>query len=324
MSTENPINNRSFDRPRAFRIFFIILVAICVLGFLYWLVVSRNSESTDDAYVAGSQIQIISQIEGAISTINISETQSVKQGQILFQIDPTEVKIASEKADIDLLNAFSDYQKRKTLEGDASVSREELEHSQLAFLKAQANARQAYINFLRAQVQSPANATVAKRYAQIGQRVAPGTPLALMVALEQIWVDANFKEDQLKNIRVGQPVKLESDVYGGKMEYRGKVVGFSPGTGSTLALLPAQNATGNWVKVVQRLPVRIALDTDDLKSFPLQIGFSMNVKVDTNNRAGTPLQAMDQGHIDGTDIYQNQFDAADRHIQTLLKQFKKQ
>jgi membrane fusion protein (multidrug efflux system) len=320
---ENTSQNNSFNRPKAFKIFFIVLVAICLLALIYWFMFSRNSESTDDAYVAGSQIQIVSQIEGAAATVNVSETQAVKEGQILFRIDPTEVKIASEKADIDLLNTFSDYQKRKALDGDASVSREELEHAQLAFLKARANARQAYINVLRAEIQSPANATLAKRYAQVGQRVAPGTSLALMVASEGVWVDANFKEDQLKGIRIGQPVKLESDIYGRKMEYRGKVVGFAPGTGSTLALLPAQNATGNWVKVVQRLPVRVAIDADDLKDFPLHIGLSMNVTVDTSNQSGKPLQAMEEGPVDGTDIYQKQFDAAEKHLEALLKQFKR-
>lgn len=319
---ETTQENKSFDRPKAFKIFSVFLACLTILILVYWLVFSRNSESTDDAYVSGSQIQVVAQIEGAVSSVNVSETQAVKEGQTLFRVDPTEVKIASEKADIDLLNANSDYQKRKGLEPDASVSREELEHSHLAVLKAAANARQAYINLLRTNIQSPANATLAKRYAQVGQRVAPGTPLALMVANDEIWVDANFKEDQLKNIRVGQTVKLESDIYGGKIEYRGKVIGFAPGTGSTLALLPAQNATGNWVKVVQRLPVRIALNSEDLKHYPLHIGLSMNVKVDTSHPEGMPLQAMEEGSITDTTIYQKQYDNAEAHIQSLLKKTK--
>ena len=320
---ENTANNSAFNRPKAFKIFFAILIAIFFLGILYWLIFSRNSEFTDDAYVGGSQIQVVSQIEGAIATVNVSETQSVEEGQTLFRIDPTEVMIASEKADIDLRNADADYQKRKALQGDASVSKEELEHSQLALQKAIANARQAYINLLRVDVQSPAKATLAKRYAQVGQRVAPGTQLALMVASDQIWVDANFKEDQLKNIRIGQPVKLESDIYGSKVDFHGKVVGFAPGTGSTLALLPPQNATGNWVKVVQRLPVRIELDVNELNKNPLNIGLSMNVKVDTSNHEGSALQPMDKGPISDTTIYQKQFDKAERHIQTLLSKPKK-
>lgn len=316
-------DSKSFNRPKAFKIFFIALACLVVLGLVYWVVFGRNTESTDDAYVAGSQVQIVAQIEGAVSSVNISETQAVQEGQILFKIDPTEVKIVSEKSDIDLLNASADYQKRSLLQGDAAVSKEELEHTHLALRKAVANARQAYINLLRADIQSPTRATLAKRYAQIGQRVAPGTPLALMVANDEIWVDANFKEDQLKNIRVGQAVKLESDIYGGKIEYHGKVVGFAPGTGSTLALLPAQNATGNWVKVVQRLPVRIALEPDELRNFPLHIGLSMNVKVDTGKLDGVPLQAMASGPISNTSIYQIEFEAAEKHIQLLLQASKK-
>lgn len=316
---ETIAEKKTFDRPKAFKIFGIALSCILLASIIYWLLFGRNSESTDDAYVAGSQVQIVAQIEGAIAAVNVSETQTLNEGQILFKIDPTEVKIASEKADIDLLNANADYQKRSALQGDAAVSKEELEHSHLALRKAVENARQAYINLLRTEVQSPTKATLAKRYAQIGQRVAPGTPLALIVANNEIWVDANFKEDQLKNIRVGQPVSLDSDIYGRKMEYHGKVAGFAPGTGSTLALLPAQNATGNWVKVVQRLPVRISLDQDELKQFPLHIGLSMDAKVDTSHHDGLPLQAMEGGPASETDIYRKQFESAENHIQALLQ-----
>jgi len=310
--------SKKFDRPKSFKILGVVLAILFFLALIYWLVFGLHSESTDDAYVAGSQVQIVAQIEGAIAAVNVSETQAVKEGQILFRIDPTEAKIASEKADIDLLNAYADYEKRNSLQGDAAVSKEELEHSYLSFRKANENARQAYINLLRAEVESPTNAILAKRYAQIGQRVAPGAVLGLLVAKDEIWVDANFKEDQLRNIRVGQPVKLESDIYGGKIEYHGKVVGFAPGTGSTLALLPAQNATGNWVKVVQRLPVRIDLDEAQLKDFPLRIGLSMNVKVDTSNHEGLPLQAMNDGTPLDTNIYRKQYEVAENHIKSLF------
>jgi membrane fusion protein (multidrug efflux system) len=319
---ETVTKKNKFNRPKAFKVFGIVLVMIVLLAVLYWLVFQRHTESTDDAYVNGSQVQIVSQIDGAVASVRISETQGVKEGQTLFLIDPTEVKIASEKADIDVLNAAADYQKRIALQGDASVSKEELEHAQLALRKATENARQAYINLLRTNVQSPTQATVAKRYAQVGQRVAPGTNLALLVADDDIWVDANFKEDQLKNMRIGQVVHLESDLYGSKMKYQGKVVGFSPGTGSTLALLPAQNATGNWVKIVQRLPVRITLNPNELKNYPLNLGLSMNVTVDTTDQAGLPLQAMDKGFISSTQIYQKQYDAAEKHLALLLQKKK--
>ena len=113
---------------------------------------------------------------------------------------------------------------------------------------------------------------VARRSVQVGQRVAPGTPLMAIVPLDGVWVDANFKEVQLKRMRIGQPVTLTADVYGSSVKYHGRVVGFSAGTGSAFAVLPAQNATGNWIKVVQRLPVRIQLDQTELDAHPLRIG----------------------------------------------------
>jgi len=125
---------------------------------------------------------------------------------------------------------------------------------------------------------------------QVGQRVAPGTVLMTVAPLEDVWVDANFKENQLAHLRPGQPVELAADAYGGSVTYHGRVAGFSAGTGSAFALLPAQNASGNWIKVVQRVPVRIALDRKELDEHPLQIGLSMKVDVDTHNRAAGRLE----------------------------------
>jgi membrane fusion protein (multidrug efflux system) len=130
---------------------------------------------------------------------------------------------------------------------------------------------------------------VAKRTVQLGQRVAAGAPLMSLIALNQLWVDANFKEVQLRNIRIGQPVTLTADVYGKKVEYKGTVVGLSAGTGAAFALLPAQNATGNWIKVVQRVPVRIALDAQQLAKNPLRVGLSMEATVDITDQSGKSL-----------------------------------
>ena len=121
-----------------------------------------------------------------------------------------------------------------------------------------------------------------------GQRVAAGTALMAVVPLDQVWVDANFKEVQLRNIRIGQPVTLTADLYGGKVEYHGTVAGFGAGTGAAFALLPAQNATGNWIKVVQRVPVRIALDPGELAAHPLRVGLSMKVQVETRQARQMP------------------------------------
>src|SRR5262249_38919258 len=149
-------------------------------------------------------------------------------------------------------------------------------------LAARADYVQAWLGLRRNAVVSPVSGYVGKRSVQVGSRVIPGTALMSIVPLDQLWVDANFKESELRNLRVGQPAKLEADTYGGKVQYHGKVLGLSPGTGSAFSLLPAQNATGNWIKVVQRVPVRIALDAAELREHPLRIGLSMDVTVDTH------------------------------------------
>ncbi|KXV06272.1 hemolysin D [Caballeronia megalochromosomata] len=150
--------------------------------------------------------------------------------------------------------------------------------------------RDAWLAYARTTLPAPVTGYVAQRSVQVGQRVSPGTPLMSVVPLDQVWVDANFKEWQLRSIRVGQPVELTADVYGSKVTYHGKVVGFTPGTGSALALLPAQNATGNWIKVVQRLPVRIGIPASELEKHPLRVGLSMNVDVDVRNTYGDAPQ----------------------------------
>jgi membrane fusion protein (multidrug efflux system) len=154
---------------------------------------------------------------------------------------------------------------------------------------AAAKVREAYLAYARTALPAPVSGFVARRAVQVGQRVSPGSPLMTVVPLDQVWVDANFKEGQLPNLRAGQPVKLVADAYGGAVEYHGRVAGFGAGTGSAFALLPAQNATGNWIKVVQRVPVRIALDPAELRQHPLQIGLSMEVSIDTHDRAGERL-----------------------------------
>ncbi len=221
----------------------------------------------------------------------------------------------------DVARAAEDLQRRERLASSGAVSGEELQHARdaMATAKAAQNAAQqelaanqarverttvanhpdvlaaaaqvhdAYLDVARTKLTAPVSGYVAKRSVQLGQRVAPGAPLMAIVPLDQVWVDANFKEAQLASMRVGQPVTLKADLYGGKVEYHGSVAGFGAGTGSAFALLPAQNATGNWIKIVQRVPVRIALDPRELSAHPLQIGLSMQVDVDTHGRGGERL-----------------------------------
>jgi membrane fusion protein (multidrug efflux system) len=152
--------------------------------------------------------------------------------------------------------------------------------------KAAAHLREAYLALHRADLPAPLDGVVARRSVQIGQRVAAGTPLMAVVALDKLWVDANFKEAQLKNLRLGQPATLTSDVYGKKVAFHGRISGLGAGTGAAFALLPAQNATGNWIKVVQRVPVRITLDPKELAAHPLRVGLSMEVDVDVSDTSG--------------------------------------
>ncbi|QCP53166.1 HlyD family efflux transporter periplasmic adaptor subunit [Trinickia violacea] len=180
-----------------------------------------------------------------------------------------------------------------------------------------AKVRDAYLAYSRTTLPAPVTGYVAQRSVQVGQRVSPGTPLMSVVPLNQVWVDANFKEWQLRHIRVGQPVELTADVYGSSIVYHGKVEGFSPGTGSALALLPAQNATGNWIKVVQRLPVRIEIPVEELEKHPLRVGLSMNVDVDVKNANG-PQLGTDPASTYKTDVFANYGDDAEAAIARII------
>lgn len=151
-------------------------------------------------------------------------------------------------------------------------------------LAAEARLRQAQLDLARTVIRAPIDGVVANRTIQVGQRVAAGTTMMRIVPVNSAYVDANFKEGQLTKVKPGQPVKLTSDLYGDDVEYHGRVVGFSGGTGSAFALIPAQNATGNWIKVVQRLPVRVALDPKELAAHPLRVGLSMTAEVDVSGR----------------------------------------
>lgn len=217
----------------------------------------------------------------------------------------------------DLARASEDLRRREALAGEGAVSAEELAHAKAAVAQAQAAVRaaqaeeasakavlgknvplreqpavqtavsrlkDAWLNLQRTQIRAPVDGQIAKRAVQVGQQVASGTPMMAVVPLEEVWVDANFKESQLKHMKIGQSVELVSDFYGSETVYRGTVAGFAAGTGSAFSLIPAQNATGNWIKVVQRVPVRIELNREDVRKHPLRIGLSMTAKVDISGQ----------------------------------------
>jgi membrane fusion protein (multidrug efflux system) len=242
---------------------------------------------------------------------------AVREVRTLFATaEQLHAKIA--EREVELKRAQDDYRRRADLLQDGAVSFEELSHTQDTIaqlranlteareelksitvridgttvethpqvLAAEAAVRDAALALRRTHILAPVAGVVARRSVQVGQRLAPGTPLMAVVPLDDVWVDANFKEVQLKDMRVGQPVEVRSDIYGGSVKYHGKLVGLSAGSGSAFALLPAQNASGNWIKIVQRVPVRIALDPRELTSHPLRVGLSTTVTVDIRDSSG--------------------------------------
>jgi len=186
--------------------------------------------------------------------------------------------------------------------------------------RAAAAVREAWLNTQRNELPAPVAGQVARRTVQVGQRITPGTPLMSVIPLDQVWVEANFKEVQLRDMRIGQPVKLRADLYGSRVEYDGHVAGVGAGTGAAFAILPAQNATGNWIKVVQRVPVRIELDPKQLAEHPLRVGLSMEATVDMRNTEGAPVLSaqIPQRASSQTAVFDAPSAEADRRVQEII------
>jgi membrane fusion protein (multidrug efflux system) len=184
--------------------------------------------------------------------------------------------------------------------------------------RAAAAVREAYLALQRTELPAPVNGQVAKRTVQVGQRIQAGAPLMSIIPLDQVWVEANFKEVQLRRMRIGQPVTLTADVYGDKIEYDGRVVGLGAGTGAAFALLPAQNATGNWIKVVQRVPVRVELDAKEVAEHPLRVGLSMEATVDVAEQSGQPVTTAGTSRTDITKAFDALPAEADRMVHDII------
>lgn len=188
-------------------------------------------------------------------------------------------------------------------------------------LRASARVREAFVALKRVELQAPVDGYVARRNVQLGQRLQAGAPLLSVIALDQVWVEANFKESQLKNLRLGQPVELSADVYGKKVVYHGSIDGLGAGTGAAFALLPAQNATGNWIKVVQRVPVRVHLDANELVDHPLRLGLSMDARVDISKTDGRMLADETSTPVSvQTAVFDQDSREADARVQALIAQ----
>ncbi len=369
----------SAKRKRGLAIAGVAFAVIAIAYGIYWAIDLRYIQSTDDAYVGGNVVQITSQVSGTVIGIGADDTNFVKAGQPLVQLDKADAEVMLDQADAalaksvrevrslfatsgrlqatvemrqaDLAKANEDLARRERLAGSGAISKEDAQHARDAARTAQAelmgaqqdlaanrarvdrtsienhpdvknaaaHVHDAYIAYSRTVLPAPVSGMVAKRSVQLGQRVNPGVPLMAVVPLDQVWVDANFKEGQIANMRIGQPVNVTADVYGGKTEFHGKVVGFGAGTGAAFSLLPAQNATGNWIKIVQRLPVRIALDPKEVAEHPLQIGLSMQAEVDTHDRNGKQLP--EGGQLASnytTDVFKSIDQQADGRIKSII------
>jgi membrane fusion protein (multidrug efflux system) len=186
-------------------------------------------------------------------------------------------------------------------------------------LAAAGKYREAWLASKRLGIAAPVAGTIARRSAQVGQRVASGVPLMAIVPLDQLWVDANFKESQLESLRIGQPAVLTADVYGRRTEFKGTVAGLGAGTGAAFSLLPAQNATGNWIKIVQRVPVRILLDAQELATHPLRIGLSMEVSIDIHDQSGKAVtESARTTPVASTTLYDDLDKAADARVNAIV------
>jgi membrane fusion protein (multidrug efflux system) len=271
--------------------------------------------------------QVVIDLDPANALIGMQQAeaklaQTVRQTRAAFsKADQSRAQIS--QARIQLAQAEQDYRRRQEASGDGSVSKEEVSHANDATAQAKATltVAQTGLEQTLAQIQgttiatnpdvlaaaaklrnaslvldhmhlfAPVDGVVAQRTVQVGEQVAPGTPLLAIVPLDNVWVDANFKEVQLTRMRVGQPVTLTADIYGGGVTYHGYVAGLSPGSGAAFALLPPQNASGNWIKIVQRVPVRIRIDPNDLKAHPLRVSLSVDVTVDVRDQSGPAIAA---------------------------------
>lgn len=318
-------------------IIMIITISLVTLAYRYLLL--GNVQTTDDAYVAGNINPVSALINGSVITVNHTDTEFVKEGDVLAVLDDTDAQLAYKKskhnlayvvrqtqqlafqndqleadvrqAKIAYSQAVTDYERQNGLSRDALIARIALEHyrnkvssqkaaldaaiqqykaskallldtpinEQPQVLQAADAVREAWITLQRTVIRSPVTGYIAERNVQVGQTVSAGQTLMSVIPVEQMWVNANFKETQLSGVSLGQKVTIISDIYGDEVPYEGHVTGINMGTGGSFSLLPAQNATGNWIKVVQRVPVRVALNPAQLLEHPLRIGLSTTAKL---------------------------------------------
>lgn len=371
--TEEPSSEEYAKKNQQRNKWLSILAAIFLLAglgwFIYWLFIGRFYVYTEDAYVNGNQVMLTPQVGAGVKAIYADETDLVKKGQLVVELDHSDYELAYEQAKDSLANtvrqvdvlfknvkakeaqvewyaaqlfqARLDLFHRNPLVKTGAVSLEEYEtyqtnvevadaklnaaEAELAAAKALVEGttvrthpqvlesiwklKVAFLNLIRCQVWAPVTGFVAKRSVQVGDRVNIGDTLLFIVPLDYIWLEANYKETQLRNVRIGQPVTYTADIYGGAVQFHGSVIGLQPGSGNAFSLLPSENASGNWIKIIQRVPVRISVDPDEILEHPLLLGLSMRVTVNIHDTQGKMLaQVPTMEPIYTTPIYTTQIE----------------
>jgi membrane fusion protein (multidrug efflux system) len=375
------------SRTRALWGFTLFLLLAGLLWFCYWFFYLRFHETTDDAYANGNLININSVISGAVIAYYADNTDLVKEGQLLVDLDRTNYHAVYHKElatlasvvlnvrqlyenvqlnqanvknkQIELERTKFDYNERSKLResNPQAVAQEDFVHSEKNFQAAQFNLQQAesqlasavaaagntipeshplieqqkgniriaFYNLQHCSIYAPQTGYVAQRAVEIGQWITPNTNLMAVIPTDYVWVDANFKETQLENMRIGQPAVVWFDLYSSHVKYTGKVIGIASGTGSVFSLIPPQNATGNWIKIVQRLPVRISLDRETTQKFPIRLGISAEVDVNITDQ-DLPLLAPSPSEkpVAKTDVFNIHMGEVDKVMDKIIHDNLKQ
>jgi membrane fusion protein (multidrug efflux system) len=393
MNIDSSDTPKSNARRRALSILLIALLSVIVILLARWVLHGRFHVITDDASVSGDIVLVTPQVSGTVARIRVEDTMLVKAGDVLVELNETDLRMTRERAEAEFLrtirevqamyaqtqslsaeyasaqadlsvveidrdHAAADLKRRQAASADGGIMGEELAHAEEAQRSADARLiaatrhaesvrqrsaaqealtagvnlarhprmvaaasalRTAIINESRAKIRAPIDGQIARRAVTTGALAAAGTTIMSIVPLHAVWVNANFKEAQLTNVRVGQPVEMVSDLYGSSVKFHGRISGLDAGTGSAFALLPAQNATGNWIKVVQRVPVRVELDPHEVAEHPLRVGLSMNADIDTSAQKSAQA-TMPAAPSPAAAGYENSEIEADAIVATMLRQ----
>lgn len=380
---QNRNRESNHSRKKQLLSFTFFLLLLGLLWLAYWFFYLQYHESTDDAYANGNLMNINSVINGAVVAFFADDTDLVKEGQLLVQLDRTNYQVNYDEdlatlasITLQVRQLYKNIQtnrslvenKRSIVERERSDYKSRLElrlknpraEAEEDFIHASQNYLAAHFDLLAAESQlqtalaaagntapenhplieqqknkvrfafyqlehcsiyAPTTGYVAQRSVDVGRWITPSTNLMAIIPTNDVWVDANFKETQLGLMRVGQPATVWFDLYGSKIQYAGNVLGIASGTGSVFSLIPPQNATGNWIKIVQRLPVRISIDSEKIKEYPIRLGISANVDVDiTEQNLPFLVQTPPTTAVATTNVFDIDLEKVDRLMDSIIFQ----